>query len=810
VFALLPDALQVFLLRTSVAESLTATLMAELSELPVDAPTPRPSVSAMVRELRKRNLFISTDEDGTVIRYHTLFRDFLRRRLPARFSTRRVVHLYTSASGHMLRSGDIAGAVDLLLASGQFEKAAQTIERSLQEFLARGQTRTLLRLVEALPDVMQDNPWFLFARAIACRFTDPRSSLALHERALSRFRAERNIAGQMLSLGGVIEACFHSGGDFVRMERAARQARFLLGRSRRQPVELRARLLLALGTAWFFIGRLQRGADALQHALDLFRSRNNHFSQLSCAVYLAPCALYQGDFRLARDAVRRGFEALRAIPDESGGEAALYLVRSMSALFEGLFGDARESLDACRRIAQELRLEAIDLLILEIDGWLKIAQGDYHGAEAVLDECRRKGEEFEKAFFSVSAAHLLSIVYLFQRKLDKAQRMSAYALASRSQSGSRLFHAIYLIVNGAIQMKLGRQDQAEQELLTAVSLLRECAAAQQEANAHLMLALFYGSIKRPDKARRHLRKGFSLGQERGFVYYATFTPKELRELAREAVANNICVEHCTRLLDHPILTAAAPIIIRCLGEFRVTRQGELITDSEWKGKRTKMLVKMLAAHDGQKITRDTVVDILWPDSHLDRHPQLFRTLLHRTRKVLDPVYAPAEDLSFINQEAGSAALNRTLVWTDTGAFLGALKKAESRRSGGDPRETLKAFENAISLYGGDLLPADAHEDWTITLRAQFRRLYARALDEAAEISESLKEHGRSQALYERMFDFDQCNDKACRWLMMRHVSDGRRNEAIRTYERHERALSRELDMVPDEQTRRLYRNIIGG
>jgi DNA-binding SARP family transcriptional activator len=178
--------------------------------------------------------------------------------------------------------------------------------------------------------------------------------------------------------------------------------------------------------------------------------------------------------------------------------------------------------------------------------------------------------------------------------------------------------------------------------------------------------------------------------------------------------------------------------------------------------------------------------------------------------VLDPIDAKEETRSCILQEAGLIELNTSFVWTDTGAFLDSLKRADRTRGSGNPRETLKAFEIAISLYGGDLLPAEAFSDWTITLRAQFRRLYVRALDEAAEISESLGEYVRSRALYEKMFEFDQCNDKACRWLMMRQVSDGRRNEAIRTYERHELALSTQLDMVPDAQTRRLYRNIIGG
>ncbi len=45
--------------------------------------------------------------------------------------------------------------------------------------------------------------------------------------------------------------------------------------------------------------------------------------------------------------------------------------------------------------------------------------------------------------------------------------------------------------------------------------------------------------------------------------------------------------------------------------------------------------------------------------------------------------------------------------------------------------------------------------------------------------------------------------------MLRLLSDGRRSEAIRVYERCERALSRELDLEPKEETRKIYRSIIG-
>src|SRR5512138_2501435 len=48
------------------------------SRLPEEAPNNRPSAAVLARELSARNLFVmSTDADGSVIRYHVLFREFL-------------------------------------------------------------------------------------------------------------------------------------------------------------------------------------------------------------------------------------------------------------------------------------------------------------------------------------------------------------------------------------------------------------------------------------------------------------------------------------------------------------------------------------------------------------------------------------------------------------------------------------------------------------------------------------------------------------------------------------------------------------
>ena len=108
------------------------------------------------------------------------------------------------------------------------------------------------------------------------------------------------------------------------------------------------------------------------------------------------------------------------------------------------------------------------------------------------------------------------------------------------------------------------------------------------------------------------------------------------------------------------------------------------------------------------------------------------------------------------------------------------------------------------------MPEDLYSDWAAPMRDRLRIRYLRALEDAAVIAESSGDRDRTLRFYERMFSADPCNEKACCWLMTRYHSDARRGEAIRTYERCERALSRDVDLEPEEQTKKLYRRIIGG
>jgi DNA-binding SARP family transcriptional activator/predicted negative regulator of RcsB-dependent stress response len=565
--------------------------------------------------------------------------------------------------------------------------------------------------------------------------------------------------------------------------------------------------------AWFFTGRLEQGAQALMQALALFRKQGDHFSQVTCAIYLIPCALYQGDLRLARGTVLAGLAASDAIPEETGGRTALYLTRAMTALFEGNFREAEQSIEQCRRMADDHSLESIGFLSLDIGGWLKIAQGDLAAAVRLLEECKRKSVEARHPFFSASAAHLLAIAYLFQGKLARAQLESDHALALQKRAESPLFHGIYLIASGAIHLKRGKNSLAERQFKAALGLLRKCHAVQQEANAHLLLASLYLRSRREEMVRKHLTAGFSIGEDRGFTYYAVLKQDELASLASAAIDRDIEPDYCRRLIEGPAPLQATPRIrIYCLGEFRVLRNGVVISDGEWKSRLAKSLVKLLASCGDRKLSRDEAGETLWPDADAARKPLLLNSLLHRTRKVLEPEGSVMRGDSCIIQDGGLLSLNPHKVWTDIQEFSALHATARQRRSSQEPDtgKTLALYDQAFSLYRGDFLPGDLYLDWAQDRREHLRSIHAEMLTHAAALTESQDDRNRTCAYYGRMFSLDPCNEAACRWLMAWNLAAGQRSDAVRLYERCQLALRKELDIEPDEQTKKLYRSIIGG
>jgi LuxR family maltose regulon positive regulatory protein len=153
-----------FLLRTSVLDRLSGPLCDFVLE--------RQDSARVLGELERADLFlVALDAGPAWYRYHRLFREALLRELRSADGSEEPALLRRAASWHR-SAGDQEGAFRCLVAAGDPVAAGELLADSDDDFLARGELGTLLRLADALPpEVVRASPRLGIALAAAAGFT---------------------------------------------------------------------------------------------------------------------------------------------------------------------------------------------------------------------------------------------------------------------------------------------------------------------------------------------------------------------------------------------------------------------------------------------------------------------------------------------------------------------------------------------------------------------------------------------------------------------------------------------------------------
>ena len=237
-----------------------------------------------------------------------------------------------------------------------------------------------------------------------------------------------------------------------------------------------------------------------------------------------------------------------------------------------------------------------------------------------------------------------------------------------------------------------------------------------------------------------------------------------------------------------------------LGGFRVSVGSRTIKHNRWRLRSSAALVKLLALAPGHRIHREQVIDLLWPDCGRRTASNSLRQALYAARKALDPAagsrYLASEDESLV------LCPGRRL-WVDIEAFVEAAATARRAR---DPA----AYEAALDLYTGDLLPEDRYEEWAENRRDELRQLYVALLVELAKLYEQRGEYGPAVEALRRAVAEKPTLEEVHTALMRLYAIAGQPGEALAQYERLRDVLSRGFGTEPGAMTRRLRDEIAAG
>src|SRR5215203_1999348 len=183
---------------------------------------------------------------------------------------------------------------------------------------------------------------------------------------------------------------------------------------------------------------------------------------------------------------------------------------------------------------------------------------------------------------------------------------------------------------------------------------------------------------------------------------------------------------------------AEVVRIKVLGGFRLWVGPRIIEEEQWRLRKARSLLIVLALSPGHRLHREQAMELLWPDLYQEAALNNLHYALHVARRTLEPAVLTGS----------SAAASRYLrlggeqltlcpdspLWVDAEAFE---KAAATARHGSEPA----AFRAAIDLYSGELLPQDRYEASAEQRRAELRGLYLSLLLELGALYEKRGELG---------------------------------------------------------------------
>lgn len=205
-------------------------------------------------------------------------------------------------------------------------------------------------------------------------------------------------------------------------------------------------------------------------------------------------------------------------------------------------------------------------------------------------------------------------------------------------------------------------------------------------------------------------------------------------------------------------------------------------------KRLAVLAYLAVEATGQPCRRDTLIALFWPELGGARARNALSQALHGLRRAVG------------EEVVGGAGAEE--LWIAPGALWSDVEALE--RALGEGR-----FREAVELYGGPLLEglhvrgAPGFDDWLSRRRERVRRRVSEALGVLIERAERDGNPVGAAERLRRLAELSPGDESVIRRWMGALSKAGDRVGALRVYERFEKELAAEMELLPAAETRRL-------
>lgn len=239
--------------------------------------------------------------------------------------------------------------------------------------------------------------------------------------------------------------------------------------------------------------------------------------------------------------------------------------------------------------------------------------------------------------------------------------------------------------------------------------------------------------------------------------------------------------------------------VHMLGKFTLTYGDRQIGCT---GNRSKLIWNLLAyllIHRGEVIPTEDLIPIVWKHEKNGNPSGAMRTAIHRARTLLNELTEEGASQFLVSKNGG-------YMWNPDVDMVIDLEEFE-RLATSDNRSVEMCIA-ALELYSGKFLPMQSSEMWAMPVQAYYHNLFESMILQALPALEQEKRYEEGIAICNRALQVDPYSESVYQYLMRFLLMADERQEVIRVYEEMSKLLLATFGVLPDQESRALYREAL--
>jgi PAS domain S-box-containing protein len=270
-----------------------------------------------------------------------------------------------------------------------------------------------------------------------------------------------------------------------------------------------------------------------------------------------------------------------------------------------------------------------------------------------------------------------------------------------------------------------------------------------------------------------------------------------------------------RLIKHiqpPIETHPASALrleVYCLGQFKVCSPHKQL--QQWQSGRAKEVLEFLISRRPAAVTREMLMEALWPEHTPATAANNLRTAVYNLRQTLNALLDLDAAFNSVIFSQGEYLINPEFeLIIDTGEFETCFNQARRLEQTGRTEAAMQEYCQAEEMYRGDYLENELYQDWTLNRREALKDTYLLILNKLADYAMNSQDYESCILYSQKTLARDACREDVCRRLMCCYSRLGQRNRAVQWYQTFRQTVKAELHTALDQKTIELFNRLNNG